>query len=119
MQQLTTTVRHNADNAKQATMLATTASEKQRAGIEQVNQAVTQMDQVAQRNAALVEEASVAAESLAQQAQTLRDAVAIFNVAIAPSECRGIAADCTLWSAAGRRSLPAFKAAEEGDAFSA
>jgi methyl-accepting chemotaxis protein len=56
------------------------ASEDQRTGIEQVNQAVSQMDQVTQLNAALVEEASTAAQSMADQAQTLHDAVAIFRI---------------------------------------
>ena len=56
------------------------ASEEQSTGIEQVNQAVTQMDEVTQQNAALVEEASAAAQSMAQQAQALREAVAVFKV---------------------------------------
>ncbi|CAB3803359.1 methyl-accepting chemotaxis protein [Pararobbsia alpina] len=56
------------------------ASQEQRTGIEQVNQAVTQMDHVTQQNAALVEEASAAAHSMAEQAQALRDAVAVFRV---------------------------------------
>ena len=42
----------------------TAASQEQSGGIEQVNQAITQMDQVTQQNAALVEEAAAAAESL-------------------------------------------------------
>jgi methyl-accepting chemotaxis protein len=56
------------------------ASHEQRTGIEQVNQAVSQMDQVTQQNAALVEEASAAAHSMAEQAQSLREAVAVFQV---------------------------------------
>jgi methyl-accepting chemotaxis protein len=56
------------------------ASREQRSGIEQVNQAVTQMDQVTQQNAALVEEASAAAHSIAEQAQALREAVAVFKI---------------------------------------
>jgi methyl-accepting chemotaxis protein len=56
------------------------AFEEQRTGIEQVNQAVVQMDQVTQQNAALVEEASAAAQSMADQAQTLQEAVAIFSI---------------------------------------
>jgi methyl-accepting chemotaxis protein len=57
------------------------ASEEQRMEIEQVNQAVSQMDQVTQQNAALVEEASAAAQSMADQAQGLREAVAVFQIA--------------------------------------
>ncbi|WP_150698777.1 methyl-accepting chemotaxis protein [Pandoraea terrae] len=56
------------------------ASGEQRTGIEQVNTAVGQMDEVTQQNAALVEEASAAAQSLAEQAKILRDAVAVFRV---------------------------------------
>ena len=56
------------------------ASVEQRAGIEQVNQAVAQMDQVTQQNAALVEEASAAAASLADQAERLSNTVAAFQV---------------------------------------
>jgi methyl-accepting chemotaxis protein-1 (serine sensor receptor) len=56
------------------------ASEEQSTGIGQVNTAVNQMDQVTQQNAALVEEASAAAHSMATQAQGLRDAVSVFKV---------------------------------------
>jgi methyl-accepting chemotaxis protein len=62
--------------------IAGTSGEQSR-GIEQVNIAVTQMDQVTQQNAALVEESAAAASSLAQQAQTLAEAVAIFKVGAA------------------------------------
>jgi methyl-accepting chemotaxis protein len=65
------------------------ASEEQRTGIEQVNQAVSQMDKVTQQNAALVEEASAAAHAMAEQAQALRDAVAVFRIAeTAPTASR-------------------------------
>jgi len=56
------------------------ASEEQSAGIGQVNLAITQMDDVTQQNAALVEQASAATQSLAEQAVALRDAVAIFRI---------------------------------------
>lgn len=57
------------------------ASQEQSSGIEQVNQAVTQMDDVTQQNAALVEEAAAAAESMKDQAQALSQAVTIFKLA--------------------------------------
>jgi methyl-accepting chemotaxis protein len=57
------------------------ASAEQSAGIEQVNQAVTQMDTVTQQNAALVEEAAAAAGSLEEQAQRLKEAVSTFRLA--------------------------------------
>ena len=56
------------------------ASEEQSSGIEQVARAVTQMDEVTQQNAALVEEAAAAAQSLEDQAGKLRQAVAVFQV---------------------------------------
>jgi len=59
----------------------TTASAEQSAGIEQVNQAITQMDDVTQQNAALVEQAAAAAESLEEQAQALVVTVSGFKVA--------------------------------------
>ncbi|SAL24688.1 methyl-accepting chemotaxis protein [Caballeronia turbans] len=57
------------------------ASEEQSSGIEQVSRAVTQMDEVTQQNAALVEEAAAAAQSLEDQATRLRQAVAVFQMA--------------------------------------
>jgi methyl-accepting chemotaxis protein len=56
------------------------ASVEQTQGIGQVGDAVTQLDQVTQQNAALVEESAAAAESLRLQAAQLNDAVAIFQV---------------------------------------
>lgn len=56
------------------------ASVEQSSGIDQVNQAVTQMDEVTQQNAALVEQAAAAAESLEEQAQTLSETVAQFRL---------------------------------------
>jgi methyl-accepting chemotaxis protein I, serine sensor receptor len=49
-------------------------------GIEQVNKAVSQIDEVTQHNAALVEEAAAAAKSLEEHAVALRDAVAVFQL---------------------------------------
>ncbi|AVR95768.1 methyl-accepting chemotaxis protein [Pseudoduganella armeniaca] len=57
------------------------ASSEQSAGIEQVNQAITQMDDVTQHNAALVEQTAAASASLEQQAAALARAVGIFTVA--------------------------------------
>jgi methyl-accepting chemotaxis protein len=56
------------------------ASIEQSQGIEQVNQAITQMDDVTQQNAALVEEAAAAAESLEEEAQTLTRSVSVFKI---------------------------------------
>lgn len=56
------------------------ASDDQARGIEQVGQAVTQMDQVTQQNAALVEQAAAAADHLRQQAADLVNETAKFRV---------------------------------------
>ena len=56
------------------------ASSEQSVGIEQVNQAITQMDEVTQQNAALVEEAAAAAESMQRQAYVLMETVSVFRL---------------------------------------
>ncbi|QYG10024.1 MCP four helix bundle domain-containing protein [Janthinobacterium sp. PAMC25594] len=57
-----------------------TASDEQGAGIEQINQAVSEMDTVTQQNAALVEEAAAAAEAMQQQAANLEQVVSVFRL---------------------------------------
>jgi methyl-accepting chemotaxis protein len=54
------------------------ASQEQRGGIEQVNNAVTQMDKVTQQNAALVEEAAAAAKSMEDQTNSMSEMVSQF-----------------------------------------
>ncbi|WP_317203157.1 methyl-accepting chemotaxis protein [Janthinobacterium sp.] len=61
------------------------ASAEQSAGIAQVNQAIVQMDDVTQQNAALVEEAAAAAQSLRDQAQLLSRAVSVFKLVQPPA----------------------------------
>jgi methyl-accepting chemotaxis protein len=56
------------------------ASSEQAAGVAQVGEAVTQMDQVTQQNAALVEEMAAAASSLNSQAGDLVQAVSVFKL---------------------------------------
>ncbi|WP_410499936.1 methyl-accepting chemotaxis protein [Chitinibacter sp. S2-10] len=62
------------------------ASFEQSAGIAQVNQAVTHLDEVTQQNSALVEQAAAATESLQEQTQSLAEAVGVFKLdqSIAP-----------------------------------
>ena len=60
------------------------ASREQSSGIDQVSLAVSQMDEVTQQNAALVEEATAAAESLEDQANSLVQAVRMFKLSEAP-----------------------------------
>jgi methyl-accepting chemotaxis protein len=56
------------------------ASQEQNLGIEQINQAVAQMDQVTQQNAALVEEAAAASESMQHEAANLERVVSVFRL---------------------------------------
>jgi methyl-accepting chemotaxis protein len=55
------------------------ASREQSTGIEQVNHAVMQMDQVTQQNAALVQQATAASRSIADQARSLNEAIARYR----------------------------------------
>jgi methyl-accepting chemotaxis protein len=57
------------------------ASSEQSSGIEQVNQAIVSIDDVTQQNAALVEEAAAAAQSMRDQADLLAQAVSVFKLA--------------------------------------
>jgi methyl-accepting chemotaxis protein len=64
------------------------ATGEQTLGIEQINEAIGQMDQTTQQNASLVEEAAAASETLQRQAAELADAVRVFKleaVAAAPA----------------------------------
>ena len=56
------------------------ASQEQASGIEQINHAITQMDQVTQQNAALVEQAAAAAASMQTQAASLEQLVSVFTL---------------------------------------
>jgi len=67
------------------------ASIEQSSGIEQVNTAITQMDDVTQQNAALVEEAAAAAESLEEQAQQLVQVVTRFKLEESAQAPKGVA----------------------------
>ncbi|MFC3627197.1 methyl-accepting chemotaxis protein [Vogesella amnigena] len=76
MEEIVSSIRRVADIMSEISA----ASIEQSSGIEQVNLAVSQMDENTQKNAALVEEAAAAAESLEEQAGVLLDAVSIFHL---------------------------------------
>ncbi|WP_455286970.1 methyl-accepting chemotaxis protein [Cupriavidus necator] len=57
-----------------------TASLEQTRGIEQVNQAIVQIDQVTQQNAALVSKAAIASRALEEQGRELSEVVAFFRL---------------------------------------
>ena len=58
----------------------TSASKEQAIGISQVGQAVSQLDEMTQQNAAMVEQSSAAAGSMREQAQRLMEAIRVFSV---------------------------------------
>jgi len=57
------------------------ASAEQTSGLEQINVAITQIDEVTQQNAALVEESAAAAQSLQSQSASLLHTVSVFRLA--------------------------------------
>jgi methyl-accepting chemotaxis protein len=76
----------------------TEAGQRQSEGIEQIGRAIDDMDQTTQQNAALVEEASAAAESLSDQTVQLSNALAVFKLETASAPASAPAA-----SPAGQR----------------
>ena len=64
------------------------ASQRQRHGIEQIGEAIDDMDQMTQQNSALVEQASAAAASLTDQTAQLSGALAIFKLDAAQAPAR-------------------------------
>ncbi|NOT67670.1 MAG: chemotaxis protein [Methylophilaceae bacterium] len=76
MQEVVTSVKRVADIISEIAA----ASVEQSTGINQVNTAVTSMDEATQQNAALVEQAAAAAESLVEQANALSDVVSVFKL---------------------------------------
>ena len=68
------------DNVAQTVGSIATQSREQATGIQQVNRAVRQMDEVTQSNAALVEEAAAAANTVQVRARSLVQSVEFFNV---------------------------------------
>ena len=86
------------------------ASREQTSGIEQINQAITQIDQVTQSNAALVEEAAAAAQAVEQQAQGLVRSIGVFKLApdhgpgedATPAAGRGVLAEASPASDGGQ-----------------
>jgi methyl-accepting chemotaxis protein len=77
MEEIVQSVRRVADVISEITAAAT----EQSSGIAGVNAAIGNLDQMTQQNAALVEESAAAAESLREQADRMKEAVAVFRVA--------------------------------------
>ena len=77
MDEVVTSVKHVTDIISEITA----AGNEQISGIEQINQAIMQMDDVTQQNAALVEEAAAAAQSMQEQSENLSRVVSVFKLA--------------------------------------
>ncbi|WP_053845268.1 methyl-accepting chemotaxis protein [Paracidovorax avenae] len=87
VEQAGTTMTDVVDSVQKVTRLIqdiASANQEQAAGIDQVNLAVTHMDQATQQNAALVEEAAAAAHALTDQAAKLEQLVGVFRIAATP-----------------------------------
>lgn len=76
MDEIVVSIKRVSDIMSEITM----ATQEQTSGIEQINEAIIQMDDVTQQNAALVEEAAAAATALQNQADDLLDLVATFRM---------------------------------------
>ncbi|MFZ6771653.1 methyl-accepting chemotaxis protein [Undibacterium sp. SXout7W] len=76
MNDIVSSVRHVSDIMAEITA----AGLEQSSGIEEVNRAITQMDEMTQQNAALVEQAAAAAESMEEQAENLARTVSAFKL---------------------------------------
>jgi methyl-accepting chemotaxis protein len=89
----------------------TSASQEQTLGIEQINSAIAQMDEVTQQNAALVEEAAAASQSMQEQASNLASVVGFFKTGqvSAPAATVTRLARPAATPASARASLPAAK----------
>jgi len=87
------------------------ASLEQSSGIEQVNKTITQMDEVTQQNAALVEEAAAASESLDDQARGLDNLMTFFTLSEADSMQRAAPRVAAAPTAAPRAARPAARPA--------
>ncbi|NNM61868.1 MAG: hypothetical protein HKM03_06830, partial [Steroidobacteraceae bacterium] len=96
------------------------ASQEQSAGIEQVNKAVMQLDEMTQQNAALVEEASAASQSMAGQANSLKDMLSNYQVSKEATAAAAEAMAASTHDAPEHRTapkgVPAARAAGNGSA---
>jgi len=95
MDEIVTSVKRVADIMSEISA----ASQEQSVGIEEVNRAIRQMDDMTQQNAALVEEAAAAAQSMQEQASRLAQTVSVFRLE-AGAAARAAASPATLATAA-------------------
>lgn len=84
------------------------AAEQQASGIQEVNKAVSQMDEMTQQNAALVEEVSAAGDAMAEQARNMRRQLGFFRTDVQASSAAPLAL-----VAGGEKRPTKFKASKE------
>jgi methyl-accepting chemotaxis protein len=104
MEEIVTSVRRVSDLIGEISA----AAAEQRDGINQVNQAISGLDQMTQQNAALVEQSTAAATSMRDQAQRLAQSVSVFNVganALAPQAAASAHAPAALATSASGSAL--------------
>jgi methyl-accepting chemotaxis protein len=87
------------------------ASREQSAGIEQVNKAVVQLDEMTQQNAALVEQASAASQSMADQAKALNHMMERYRVSAQAAAAAAAQASSRRAETAAKKSAPAARPA--------
>ena len=102
MGEIVASVRHVADIMSEITA----ASKEQSVGIEQVNQAIAQIDERTQQNAALVEQAAAASQTMQDQAETLAEAVSVFRLTDAASTRQSTAPPRSVPTALATRPAP-------------
>jgi methyl-accepting chemotaxis protein len=104
-----TTMEEIVDSIKRVTDIMgeiSAATREQTLGIEQINEAIGQMDQTTQQNASLVEEAAAASETMQQQAAKLSESVRVFRL----GDPAPVAAPVRAGRAAGVQRAPAVRA---------
>jgi methyl-accepting chemotaxis protein len=92
------------------------ASREQSAGIEQVNKAVVQLDEMTQQNAALVEQASAASQSMADQAKALNQMMERYQVSVQAAAAAAAQASSRRAETAAKKSAPPARPAPGADA---
>ncbi len=80
------------DSVKRVMEEIAAATREQAGGVRQINAAVGNLDGITQQNAALVEEAAAAAATLAEQAESVSQALAVFRVETTPMSARSVPA---------------------------
>jgi methyl-accepting chemotaxis protein len=116
VQQAGTTMSELVDSVTRVTDIMSeinAASAEQSAGIAQINLAITEMDTVTQQNAALVEEAAAASESMQEQAGNLAQVVSVFKLGASTTAAapRIVATSMAAQAPAARKSVKPIKPA--------